>query len=123
MGEQKLAAVRREIELRFQEEELKRKGDKEAQKKHDDELREKIRIEEEKLKKEKARPRKTKGNVKLLVIMISHLLMMKLFLRNLNTTKLSIMKKVRMRTRKKNIKIQLLQLNQSDQSLLTNMKS
>merc|ERR1739848_267559 len=32
--EQKLAAVRREIELRFQEEELKRKRDKEAQKKH-----------------------------------------------------------------------------------------
>jgi len=62
--EQKLAAVRREIELRFQEEELKRKRDKEAQKKHDDELREKIRIEEEKLKKEKEKILLEKKRVK-----------------------------------------------------------
>ena len=50
---EKLAAVRREIELRFQEEELKRMKDKETQKKRDEELREKIRIEEEKLKQER----------------------------------------------------------------------
>ena len=51
--EEKLAAVRREIEMRFQEEELKRMRDKEVTKKKENELREKIRIEEEKLRKEK----------------------------------------------------------------------
>ena len=51
--EQKLSAVRREIEARFQEEELKRIQDKEAQKRKEAELRERIRIEEEKLRKEK----------------------------------------------------------------------
>jgi len=51
--EEKLSAVRKEIEMRFQEEELKRMRDKEAQKKRELELQEKIKIEEEKLRKEK----------------------------------------------------------------------
>eukprot|EP00088_Acartia_fossae_P003726 TRINITY_DN11595_c0_g1_i11.p1 TRINITY_DN11595_c0_g1~~TRINITY_DN11595_c0_g1_i11.p1 ORF type:complete len:1111 (-),score=315.09 TRINITY_DN11595_c0_g1_i11:203-3247(-) len=62
--EQKLAQVRKEIELRFQEEEQRRIRDKEAQRKHEENLREKIRIEEEKLRKEKEKIAQEKRRAK-----------------------------------------------------------
>ena len=51
--ESALADIRKQIELRFQQEELERMKDKEAERKRQEEFREKIRVEEEKLRKEK----------------------------------------------------------------------
>ena len=62
--EAKLADIRKQIELRFQQEELERMKDKEAEKKRQEDLQKKIRIEEEKLRKEKEKIASEKKRLK-----------------------------------------------------------